>query len=95
VYRLGLSLACHAFTLCSMCRYCNPLARVRCPTEFIDPTTTIELDDSMSGKFIGSWTAIDRRRKGSGLLYLVEWKGFDNTPTHQLGTAGHLKNARD
>ena len=22
---------------------------------------------------------IDRRRKGSGLLYLVEWSGFDNT----------------
>ena len=22
---------------------------------------------------------IDRRRKGSGLLYLIEWSGFDNT----------------
>jgi len=40
----------------------------------------LELDDSEEfevNRILDS--KVDHRRKGSGILYLVEWKGFDNT----------------
>jgi len=47
----------------------------------IDPPPLIKLDNS------DEWevhqildSRIDHCRRGSGLLSLVEWKGFDNTP---------------
>jgi len=48
----------------------------------VDPLPPIELDDNsdewevnqiLNGRF-------DHHCKGSGFLYLVEWKGFVNTP---------------
>jgi len=39
---------------------------------------------------------IDRHHMGSGLLYLVEWKGFDNTPdATSWELPEHLENAPD
>ena len=50
------------------------------PNRAIDPPPPIELDDS------DEWevhqildSRVDCHHKGSGLLYLVEWKWFDNT----------------
>jgi len=47
----------------------------------VDPPPLIELDD------VDSWevhqildSQIDHSQKGSSFLYLVEWKGFNNTP---------------
>jgi len=51
------------------------------PNRAVDPPPPVELDDA------DEWevhqildSRINRCCKGSGLLYLVEWKGFDNTP---------------
>ena len=59
----------------------QPTSSSEIPNRAIDPLPPIELDDS------DEWevhrildSRVDRRRKGSGLLYLVKWKGFDNTP---------------
>jgi len=41
----------------------------------------MELDDSDEWEV--SWilnSKFDCHQKGSGLLYLIKWKGFDNTP---------------
>jgi len=39
---------------------------------------------------------VDCHHKGSGLLYLVEWKGFDNTPdAMSWETPKHLANTPD
>ena len=64
-----------------MCHYYNVTSTSEIPNRAIDPPPLIKLDDS------DEWevhrildSRIDRHRKGSGLLYLVEWKGFDNTP---------------
>src|SRR5882724_8588213 len=40
-----------------MCRYCNPLAQVRCPTESSTHHRQSSWTTPMSGKFIVSWTA--------------------------------------
>ena len=45
-----------------------------------NPPPPLEVDDSMEYKvYCILDSKIDRRQKGSGLLYLVEWSGFDNT----------------
>ena len=45
-----------------------------------DPPPPLEVDDSMEyGVYRILDSKINRRRKRSGLLYLVEWLGFDNT----------------
>ena len=51
------------------------------PARVVDPPPPIELDDSDEwevNRILDS--KVDWHRKGLGLLYLVEWKGFDNTP---------------
>ena len=47
----------------------------------VEPPPPIELDDS------NEWevhrildSRVDCHHKGLGLLYLIKWKGFDNTP---------------
>ena len=59
----------------------QPTSSSEIPNRAIDPPPPIELDNS------DEWevqrildSRINRHRKGSGLLYLVKWKGFDNTP---------------
>src|SRR6266481_1743643 len=45
-----------------------------------DPPPPLELDDSNEYEVQRVFDSkIDCRRKGSGLVYLVEWSGFDNT----------------
>jgi len=77
---------CHISILCSTCPCCIPLVLVEIPNRAIDPPPPIELDD------FDEWevhqildSRIDCHCKGSGLLYLVEWKGFDNTPMPRVG----------
>ena len=67
------------------------------PNRTIDPPPPIELDDS------DKWevhhildSRVDCHCKGLGLLYLVEWKGFDNTPNAMSWELPeHLANAPD
>ena len=67
------------------------------PNRAVDPPPPVELDDT------DKWevhrildSRIDRHHKGSGLRYLVEWKGFDNTPdATSWEPPKHLVNALD
>jgi len=59
----------------------QPTSASEIPNRAIDPPPLIVLDNS------DKWevhqildSRIDHCHKGSGLLYLVKWKGFDNTP---------------
>jgi len=80
-YRLGLSLALSRIHPVFHVSLLQPTSTSEVPNRVIDPPPPIELDDSnewevhqiLDSRLIGC-------RKGSGLLYLVEWKGFDNTP---------------
>ena len=75
----------------------QPTSSSEIPNRAIDPPPPIELDDS------DEWevhqildSRVDRCRKGSGILYLVEWKGFDNTPNAtSWEPPEHLTNAPD
>jgi len=57
----------------------------------------IELDDSDEWEV--DWildSRFDHHHKGLGLLYLIEWKGFDNTPdAMSWELPEHLSNAPD
>jgi len=67
------------------------------PNRALDPPPPIELDN------FDKWevhrildSRINRHCKGLGLLYLVEWKGFDNTPdVTSWEPPEHLANASD
>jgi len=63
----------------------------------IDPLPPIELDNSDEwevNRILNS--RFDCHHKGSGLLYLVEWRGFDNTPdAMSWEPPEHLTNAPD
>ena len=63
----------------------------------IDPPPPIELDDSDEcevNQILDS--RVNHYRKGSGLLYLIEWKGFDNTPdSMSWASPKHIANAPD
>jgi len=64
----------------------QPTISSEIPNRAIDPPPPIELDNSDEWEV--HWvldSRTDRHHKGSGLLYLVEWKGFDNTPMPQVG----------
>jgi|SRR5882724_5053178 len=75
----------------------QPTSSSGIPNRTIDPPPLIELDDSTEWEV--HWildSRIDCHRKGSRLLYLVEWKGFDNTPgTTSWELPKHLANAPD
>ena len=50
------------------------------PNHSNNPPPPLEVDDSTEYKVYRILDSkIDHRRKGSGLLYLIEWSGFDNT----------------
>ena len=75
----------------------QPTSSSDIPNRTIDPLPPIELDNS------DEWevhrildSRVNHCRKGSGLLYLVEWKGFDNTPdAMSWEPPKHLANAPD
>src|SRR6266481_9214391 len=57
----------------------EPTSSSAIPNRVEDPLPLLELDNSdeyQVQQILDS--KIDHRRKGSGLLYLVEWKGFNN-----------------
>jgi len=71
----------HASTWCSMFHCCNPLVLVRSWTELLTHHHWLSLMMLTHGRSIRSWIVqIDHSQKGSSFLYLVEWKGFNNTP---------------
>ena len=75
----------------------QPTSSSEIPNRAIDPPPPIELDDSYEWEV--NWildSRIDHHCKGSGLLYLIEWKGFDNTPdATSWEPPEHLVNAPD
>ena len=80
-YRLSLSLALSRIHPVFHVSLLQPTSTSDIPNRVVDPPPPIELNDSEEwevNRILDS--KVDRRRKGPGLLYLVEWKGFDNTP---------------
>ena len=78
---LGLSLALSHIHPVFHVSLLQPTISSEIPNRAIDPPPPIKLDNSDEWEV--HWilaSRIDRHRKGSGLLYLVKWKGFDNTP---------------
>src|SRR5882724_4615149 len=80
-FQLGLSLALSCIHPVFHVSLLQPTSSSEIPKRGIYPPPPIELENS------NKWevhrildSRIDRRCKGSGLLYLVEWKGFGNTP---------------
>ena len=58
----------------------QPASDSSIPNCIEDPPPPLELDDSNEYEVQRVLDSkIDRRQKGSGLVYLVEWSGFDNT----------------
>src|SRR5882672_6781892 len=79
-FRLGLSLALSRIHPVFHVSLLQPTSSSVIPARVVDPPLPIELDDSDEwevNRILDS--KLDRHRKGPGLLYLVEWKGFDNT----------------
>jgi len=97
VFQLGLSLALSCIHLVFHVSLLQPTSSSEISNRAIDPPPPIELDDSNKWevhRILDSW--VDHRRKGSGLLYLVEWKGFDNMPNAtSWEPLEHLANAPD
>ena len=80
-FRLGLSLALSRIHPVFHVSLLQPTSSSDIPDRVVDPPPPIELDNSDEWEV--NWildSKVDRCRKGPGLLYLVEWKGFDNTP---------------
>ena len=75
----------------------QPTSSSEIPNRAVDPPPLIELDNS------NEWevhqildSRVDHCHKGVGLLYLIEWKGFDNTPdATSWEPPKHLVNAPD
>ena len=96
-FRLGLSLALSRIHPVFHVSLLQPASSSNIPNRVVDPPPPIELDNS------DEWevhrildSKVDQRRKGPGLLYLVEWKGFDNTPDATTWEPPeHLANATD
>src|SRR5882672_5103681 len=81
VFQLGLSLDLSRIHPVFHVSLLKPTSPSDIPNRVVDPPPPIELDNSVEwevNQILDS--KIDHRRKGPGLLYLVEWKGFDNTP---------------
>jgi len=57
----------------------GPTSSIEIPNRVIDPLPPIKLDDSDEWEFNRILDSrFDCHCKGLGLLYLVEWKGFDH-----------------
>src|SRR5882672_2395003 len=96
-FKLGLSLALSCIHLVFHVSLLQPTSTSDIPNRVVDPPPPIELNDS------DKWevhrildSKVDWHHKGPGLLYLVEWKGFDNTPDATTWEPPeHLANATD
>src|SRR5882672_1182749 len=97
VFQLSLSLALSCIHPIFHVSLLQPTSSSHIPNRVVDPPPLIELDKS--DKWEVNWildSRFDCCRKGSGLLYLVKWKGFDNTPdTTSWEPPTHLENACD
>src|SRR5882724_9313545 len=81
VFRLCLSLALLRIHPIFHVSLLQPTSSNEIPHRAIDPPPLIKLDDSDEWEVYQILDSrIDCRCKGTGLLYLMEWKGFDNTP---------------
>jgi len=95
VFQLGLSLALSHINPVFHVSLLQPTSSSELPNGVVNLPPPIELDDSdewevnqiLNSKF-------NHCCKGSRLLYLVKWKGFDNTPdTTSWEPPEHLANA--
>src|SRR5882672_9092708 len=97
VFRLGLSLALSRIHPVFHVSLLQPTSSSVIPARVVDPPPPIELDDSDEwevNRILDS--KVDRHCKGPGLFYLVEWKGFDNTPdATSWEPPEHLANVTD
>src|SRR5882672_3994808 len=96
-FQLSLSLALSRIRPVFHVSLLQPTSSSVIPDRVVDPPLPIELDDSDEwevNRILDS--KVDRCCKGLGLLYLVEWKGFDNTPdATSWEPLEHLANATD
>jgi len=90
---LALSRICPVFHVSLL----QPTSASEIPNRVIDPPPPITLDNSDEWEV--HWildSRVDCRCKRSRLLYLVEWKGFDNMPdATSWEPPEHLANAPD
>ena len=78
--RLGLPLALKCIHPVFHVSLLQPTDPSSIPNRLDDLLPPLEIDDSTEYEVYRILDSkIDHRRKGSGLLYLVEWSGFDNT----------------
>ena len=78
---LGLSLALSWIHPVFHVSLLKPTSSSEIPNRAVDPLPLIKLEDLDEWEV--SWilnSRFDCHCKGSGLLYLVKWKGFNNTP---------------
>src|SRR5882672_9978581 len=81
VFRLGLSLALSCIHPVFHVPLLQPTSSSDISNRVVDPPPLIELDDSEEWEVHRILDSkVDRWHKGPGLLYLVERKGFENTP---------------
>ena len=77
--QLGLPLALQCIHPVFHVSLLQPTDPSSIPNQSDDPPPPLEVDDSMEYEvYCILDSKIDHHRKGSGLLYLVEWSGFDN-----------------
>src|SRR5882672_6499763 len=96
-FQLSLSLALSQIHPVFHVSLLQPTSTINIPNRVVDPPPPIELNDSDEWEV--NWildSKVDRCRKGPGLLYVVEWKCFDNTPdATSWEPPEHLANATD
>src|SRR5882724_1850724 len=96
-FQLGLSLALlhiHPVFHVSLLQCTSPS---EIPNRAVDPPPLIELDNSNKWEVHQILNSrFNHHCQGSGLLYLIKWKGFDNTPdAMSWELPEHLVNAHD
>src|SRR5882724_8877108 len=94
-FQLGLPLALSHIHPIIHVSLLQPTSASNIPNRLTDPPPPIELDNSSEwevDRILDS--KVDQQWKNGGLLYLVEWKGFDHTPdATSWEPPEHLKNA--
>ena len=97
VARLGLPLALKCIHPVFHVSLLQPTGPSSIPNRSDDPPPPLEVDNSTEYEvYLILDSKIDRHCKGSGLLYLVEWLGFDNTAeATSLEPEENVRNAPD